>query len=112
MAASTRLLNFFLGEIEAEERAGFPRLGRIPDSGAMAKLRYYRSLGEKDRYAFRECCAHWACSRFGFVIGTPPIDPTQHPFFEKWLAAGIGTDFGIRRSVPHLRAAIQQYKVD
>ena len=43
--ASTRLINFFLREIEAEERGGFARLSRIPDSYVVSQLRYYRSLG-------------------------------------------------------------------
>jgi hypothetical protein len=112
MVASTQLLNFFLREIDAEERGGFPRLSRIPDSQVAAKLANYRSLNNDERQAFRDCCAHWACACYGFVVNAPRIDHTRHPFFPRWQAAGSNDVFRMRHSVPMLRAAVQQYKVD
>ena len=55
--------------------------------------------------------AHWACACYGFVANTPRIDHTTHPFFERWSAVR-GDLAGVRRSVPLLRAAVQQYKID
>jgi hypothetical protein len=46
---STQLLNFFLREIDDEERGGFPRLSRIPDSQVAAQLATYRSLNSDER---------------------------------------------------------------
>src|SRR5438093_4379989 len=112
MTASTRLLNFFLREIDAEERGGFAPLSRIPDSYVASQLRYYRSLGDKDRQSFRDCCAHWACACYGFVVNAPRIDHTKHPFFERWLPTRRGDFFDMRRSVPLLRAMVHRYKVD
>jgi hypothetical protein len=60
MAESSQLFNFFLSEIDAEVRAGFPRLSRIPDSFVVARLPYYESLNDDERQAFRDCCAHYA----------------------------------------------------
>lgn len=106
------LLDFFLREIDTEDAAGFPRLSRVPDSYVTSQLAYYRSLSESERRAFRDCCAHWACACYGFVVGAPRIDHTKHPFFERWNPVRRGDLAGIRRSVPMLRAAVQQYKVD
>jgi hypothetical protein len=110
--AFSRLLNFFLQEFDTEERAEFPRLSRIPDSRVAPRLEYYKSLGEGDRRLFRECCGHTACACYGFVADVPAIDHTRHPFFERWSAAGGRRFSGLTRSVPLLRAAVQQYKLD
>jgi hypothetical protein len=112
MTASTRLLNFFLREIDGEEQGGFARLLRIPDSHVVSQLSYYRSLGHEDRRSFSECCAQWACACYGFVVNAPQIDHTRHPFFERWRASARGDFSGVRRSVPRLRAAAQQYNLD
>lgn len=109
MAVATRLLEFFRSEINAEAEAGFPRLSLIPDTQVRAQLAYDRSLSDADRTAFRDCCAHWASASYGFVVSAPPIDHTKHPFFERWRAS---FNFGMPRSVPLLRAAVQQYKMD
>jgi hypothetical protein len=45
-------------------------------------------------------------------VDAPRIDHTKHPFFDRWNPVGRGDLGGIRRSVPLLRAAVQQYKVD
>lgn len=107
-----RLLDFFLREIDTEEAVGFARLSRVPDSYVASQLAYYRSLGESDARAFRNCCAHWACACYGFVVGAPRIDHAKHPFFDRWNPVRRGDLGGIRRSVPLLRAAVRQYKVD
>lgn len=107
-----RLLDFFLREIDTEEAAGLPRLSRVPDSYVASQLAYFQSLGESERRAFRNCCAHWACACYGFVVNAPRVDHTTHPFFERWNPVCRGDLGGIRRSVPLLRAAVQQYKAD
>jgi hypothetical protein len=112
MAESTQLLSFFLREINTEERAGFPRLSRIPDSRVEAQLAYYGSLDDDTRQAFRNCCAHYAYACYGFVVNAPRIDHTRHPFFQRWKASGRSAFSRVRRSVPLLRAAVQEYKLD
>jgi hypothetical protein len=107
MEASGRLLDFFLREIEFEERSGFSRLGRVPDSHVAARLAYYRSLSDQDRQAFRDCSAHCAHACYSFVVNAPQIDHTRHPFFKMW-----STRLPRKRSVPDLRVAVQQYKMD
>jgi hypothetical protein len=112
MPPSERLLNFFRREFQTEERTGFARLKRIPDSHVMAWLSHYKSLNEADRLAFADCCAHWAHACYGFVIGAPKIDHTQHPFFPRWSATLISGHWDTQRSVPLMRARVQQYKID
>ena len=107
-----RLLDFFLREIDAEEVAGFRRLSRVPDSRVASQLAYYQSLAEEDRRAFRDCCAHWAWWHYGFAVDAPQTGQFQHPFFDRWNPARRGDFSGMRRSVPLLRAAVQQYKID
>jgi hypothetical protein len=107
-----RLLDFFLREIDAEEAAGFSRLSRIPDSHVAAQLAYYQSLGEVDRRAFRDCCAHWACMHYRFVVDAPATGQFQHPFFDRWNPVRRGDLYAVRRSVPLLRATVQQYEID
>lgn len=115
MAPHARLFEFFLGEIEEEERLGFPRVGSIPDSYTTSRLAYYRQLNEQASRSFRECSALFACRCYGFVVNAPPFDHTQHAFFERWvqdpwwLAVRNGETC---RSVPMLRAQVQQYKMD
>ena len=106
------LVDFFLREINAEEQAGFPRLSRIPDSYIASQLGYYQSLDDEERRSFRDCCAYWACALYGFVVDAPRIDHTRHPFFDRWSGVRRGDFPASRRSVPLLRAAVQQYKVD
>jgi hypothetical protein len=47
-APSERLLAFFRDEFMAEERSGFARLKRVPDSLVEESLGYYQSLSAKD----------------------------------------------------------------
>ena len=112
VAEMNRLLDFFLREIDVEERAGFPRLSRVSESYVASQLTYYRSLNDDDRRSFRKCCAHWACATYGFVIDAPRIDHTKHPFYERWSPTLRGDSSVWHRSVPLLRAAVQQYKID
>jgi hypothetical protein len=113
MDSLKRLQDFFRAEIETEVQSDFARLERIPDSYVASKLQYYRSLDQSDRVAFLDCCAYWASVHYGFVINAPRIPPTAHPFFNKWLSApSWNTDWDNVKSVPHLRAMVQQYKID
>ena len=109
---STDLLDFFRREFHQEEHSGFPRLSRVPDSHIMARLAYYRSLSEADRLAFADCSAHWARARYGFVVNAPISDHTKHPFFSRWSAVPTSAKWSTTKSVPLLRAAVQQYKID
>jgi len=110
MDLSSKLLDFFRCDFHQEERSGFARLSRVPDSSVMARLAYYRSLSDADRLAFADCCAHMAYASYGFLVNAPPIDHTKHPFFSRW--SGANTIVGWTKSVPLLRAAVQQYKID
>ena len=108
-----RLQNFFRTEIETEVQSGFARLARVPDSYVQSKLQYYHSLGELDRMAFLDCSAYWASVHYGFVVNAPRMEPTAHPFFDRWShGPRWNTDWDNVKSVPHLRAMVQQYKID
>lgn len=113
-----RLIEFFRQEFRSEEDAGFPRIGRVPDSHVMARVEYYRSLSIEDRSQFVDCTAHWAAAYHAFVIDAALSDPKQHPFFERWSATdwfvmqGQPVFSDTRKSVPLLRAVIAQYKID
>src|SRR5436190_16604442 len=112
MSPSPKLLDLFRREFQIEEDTGFARLSRVPDSHVMAKLAHYRSLGQGDRLLFADCCAHWAHACYGFVVGAPAFDHTQHPFFSEWSRTLISGSRDTRRSVPLLRSVVQQYKSD
>jgi hypothetical protein len=114
IAPSEELLDFFRREFQAEQNSGFARISRVPDSYVMANLRYYRSLGEADRAAFIDCCAHWAHANYGFVIGAPRFDHTLHPFFSRWHRPNDTNDWDLthKRNVPLLRSMVSQYKMD
>jgi hypothetical protein len=109
MNAAPKLLDFFRREFAAEERSGFSRLSRVPDTRVMAKLACYRALSQSDKLAFADCCAHWSYSCYGFVVDAPRIEHRMHPFFEQWKSLGT---WNKPDSVPVLRAAMQEYKCD
>lgn len=107
------LRDFFLSEVKLEVRSGFGRLQQIPSSDVMNKLRYFGTLNPDDQTAFLDCCAYWASVAYGFVVGMKRLDPAAHPFFSKWSRGPMWTqDFENVRSVPLLRAMVQQYKID
>jgi len=112
MDLSAELLDFFRREFHQEERSGFALLSRVPDSYVMARLAYYRSLSEADRLAFADCCAHSAYARYGFVVNAPVFDLTKHPFFSRWSGIPTTSGWNTTKSVPLLRAVVQQYKID
>ncbi|HWN96197.1 MAG TPA: hypothetical protein VNT99_14270 [Methylomirabilota bacterium] len=109
---SEKLLDFFRSELLAEDCSGFARLSCVPDSCVAAHLDYYKTLGTADRTAYIDCCAHWARAHYGFVIGAPRIDHTRHPFFGRWNSVLINDEQHWNRSVPALRTAVAQYKID
>jgi hypothetical protein len=136
MVTSERLLAFFRSEFTAEERSGFARLKRVPESRVEEQLAYYQSLCAADKASFIDCCAHWALSNYGFVIeaqrpeikelldtGTQAmqmttlqkiressINHTKHPFFPRWSKGRYR--FHSNRDVKMLRVAVSQYKLD
>ena len=117
MRPSEKLLDFFRNEFQAEERSGFSRLSRIPNCAVKDLLAHYKSLGKSDRLSFIDCGAHWSHACFGFVIGAADFDHTKHPYYRHW--AGAVSMYRNRtqlthsqRSVPSLRATVQQYKID
>jgi hypothetical protein len=109
---SEKLLDFFCCEVLAEDSSGFARLSRVPDSRVAAHLDYYKLLSAADRTAYVDFCAHWAHARYGFVIGAPRIDHTRHPFFDRWSEVLMNDPRRWERSVPTLRTAVAQYKID
>lgn len=116
MNSSKKLLNFFRHEFRAEEKSGFARLQYVPDSRVASKLRYYKSLDKADRAGFADYCAHLAHNSYSFVLGAAKLHIAQHPFYSKekeWLdARASNTNWNAERSVPLLRAMVQQYKID
>jgi len=117
MVPSEELLDFFRAEFRAEERSGFQRLSRVPNTSVKDLLAHYRSLSESEKAAYVDCSAHWAHACYGFVVGAAEIGHTSHPYFRQWSHA-LGT-YRIQthcahsqRSVPVLRAVVQQYKID
>jgi hypothetical protein len=112
MAASEKLLAFFRSELLAEERSGFARLKRIPDSRVEESLAWYQSLSAADRTSFIDFVAYYAHNNYGFVIGAPEIDPNQHPFASRWFDVHARFPFRSNRNVPLLRTAVSQYKAD
>jgi hypothetical protein len=108
-----KLQEFFHSEIQTELRSGFARLVRVPESNVVDRVRYYGLLSEADKRAFLDCCAHWASAYYGFVIKMPKLSLTDHPFFSKWSRGpSWNRDFDDVKSVPLLRAIVQQYKID
>lgn|GEM_PF-5923732 len=96
MSASSKLLEFFRKEFEAEERNGFARLARIPDSRVGAYHTYFQTWTAIDRLAMIDFCAHWAHKCYSFVIGVPPIVSSDSsltlrlengPYFTVWNGA-------------------------
>jgi hypothetical protein len=114
-AANKRLKDFFQAEIEAEVRSGFARLRRVPDSRVASKLQYFHALSQPDQLAFLDCCAYWATVAYGFVIAAPQLKATDHLFYDRWSSSHRNhriSDWNNHKSVPILRAMVQQYKID
>ena len=112
MAASDKLLTFFRSEFEAEERSGFARLKRVPDSRVEENLGWYQSLSAEDRSSFIDFAAHRAHSTYGFVIGAVPLDISKHPFYSRWEDPWGRFPFRTNRDVMLLRTMVSQYKMD
>jgi hypothetical protein len=112
MSASSRLLEFFRKEFEAEEQNGFARLARIPDSRVDASIVYFKTSTAIDRLKMIDFCVHWAHKCYSFVIGVPPIDHTRHAFFARWQTIGMSGGLTWQNNVPLLRTAVSQYKID
>jgi hypothetical protein len=112
MVASEKLLAFFRSEFSAEERSGFARLKRLPDSRVEESLGWYQSLSAADKASFVDCAAHYAHRIYGFVISAPEIDHTKHPFSARWGDPWSRFPFQSNRNVPILRATVSQYKID
>jgi hypothetical protein len=112
MVASEKLLAFFRSEFHTEEDTGFARLKRVPDSRVESGLGWYQSLCAADKASFVDFAAHYAHRIYGFVIGAPEIDHTQHPFCSRWGDPWSRFPFRSNRNVQMLRAAVTQYKMD
>jgi hypothetical protein len=117
MTPSEKLLEFFRSEFRAEERSGFKKLSRVPNTSVRDLLAYYVALNASEQADYIDCGAHWAHARYGFVVGAPEIDHTKHPYFRQWSHALVTyrneTHWAhSQRSVPSLRAMVQQSKID
>lgn len=117
MPPSQKLLNFIRSEFRAEERSGFARLKRVPDSRVSEKLQYYLSLSKAERTGFADYLAHAAHNHYAFVVGAGNFELLSHPFrhIEKRRLDGRALtppDWDSVRSVPLLRAMVQTYKID
>lgn len=79
----------------------------------MNKLDYYElcSVGERERFA--DCCALFACATYCFVLKVPRVDHTAHPYFDRFRGINISRGYKyFVKSVPLLRSAVGQYKID
>jgi hypothetical protein len=112
MVPSEPVLAFFRSEFQAEERNGFARLRRVPDSRVEESLGWYQSLSAADRASFIDLAAHYAHRLYGFVVGAPVIDHAQHPFCARWADPYSRFPFRSQRNVMTLRLAVSQYKMD
>jgi hypothetical protein len=111
-APSEKLLAFFRSEFLNEERSGFARLKRVPDSEVVASLGWYQSLSAADRASFVDFVAHYAHHKYGFLVGVPEIGLARHPFYSRWRDVNIRFPFRSNRNVMMLRNAVRQYKID
>jgi hypothetical protein len=108
-----KLIAFFRAEIDAEEQWGFPRLNRIPESFLQDRLNHYRELSDAEKDRYKDCSATFAAASHTFVVDTPTIDHTKHPYFGHWRTfKKTVLDNPNLRNVPLFRAMIQQYKID
>ncbi len=80
MPPSQKLLNFIRGEFKGEERLGFARTKRIPDSRVAEKFKYYLSLPKTEQAGFADYLAHAAHNHYSFVAGAPNFELPSHPF--------------------------------
>ena len=76
-----KLIAFFRAEIDAEEQWGFPRLNRIPEPFLQDRLNHYRELSDTEKDRYKDCSATFAAACHTFVVDTPTIDHTKHPYF-------------------------------
>ena len=108
-----KLIAFFRAEIDAEELWGFPRLNRIPERFLQDRLNHYRELSDTEKESYKDCSATFAAASHTFVVDTPTIDHTKHPYFGHWRTfKKTLLDNPNLRNVPLFRAMIQQYKID
>ena len=108
-----KLIAFFRAEIDAEERWGFPRLNGIPEHFLQDRLNHYRGLSSTEKELYKDCTATFAAACHTFVVDAPGIQPSKHPYFDRWRTYKTTLlDDPKLRSVPLLRAMIQQYKID
>ena len=113
LEACSRLLSFLRCELDEEERWGFPRLGRVPDSYVQDRLKHYRLLPAGERDLFKDCSAHLAYRGTAGLVNAPDIEHTAHPYWHQWSAIKKTLlDDPNLRNVPMLRAIVQQYKMD
>lgn len=109
----SRLLDFLRQEIDEEERWGFPRLSRVPDSRVQDRLKHYKLLSASEQDAFKDCSTHMAYASNAFLVDAPDIEHTAHPYYRQWTAIKRTLiDDPNFRNVPMLRAVVQQYKID
>jgi hypothetical protein len=108
-----KLIALFRAEIDAEEQRGFPRLSRIPESFLQDRLNHYGELSDTEKDRYKDCSATFAAASHTFVVDTPTIDHTKHPYFGHWRTfKKTLLDNPNLRNVPLFRAMIQQYKID
>lgn len=108
-----KLIAFFRAEIDTEEQWGFPRLNRIPESFLQDRLNHYRGLSDSEKERYKDCSATFAAASHAYVVDAASIDHTKHSYYARWreFKKTLMDDPNFR-SVPILRAMVQQYKID
>jgi hypothetical protein len=116
MPSNEQLISFFRNELISEKATNWARLKRIPDTRVWRNLRLYETLNDIERVSFLDCLAGMACANYGFILDLPEYDHGSHPFFGRWRHAMCGFMDGYFdkkfQSVPALRTAIAQFKID
>jgi hypothetical protein len=112
MISNEQLISFFRAELEAEKNSGWSRLKRIPDTLVWRNLKFHDTLNLPDQESLLHCAARLACAWHCFIFGLPAHNQTEHPFWERWRYAKLGSYGYEFESVPHLRLVIAQFKID
>ena len=109
------LHRFLRGEFDTEEKSGFARLRRIPDTHVRHFLDYYTSLIPREQDALADASTLWgALTLMGNRASEHYGSIQTHSAWEKWrheMAMGKARDPHFYHSVPFLRTCVAQAKI-
>jgi hypothetical protein len=115
MADIRSIHRFLRAEFDAEARAGFARLARVPDTHVRHFLDYYRSLNSQDQDALADASTLWATLRLAPDAGPEYQESLEtHTAWSSWrneMTMGAFRDIRYY-SIPSLRVSMAQAKID